>query len=309
MPAVKGVRNTSHLGDRTKLGELGCVDVKVCVEISASHTLLRELCRMPWQPPVDSSAPATEETPAEKAFTGLDPVTLKQNQDRLLRWIALPVLLQMTLATQTGACIGVASWLVLVFWIPLWLWPLLLWSCLLANGILTMRQRKASWRKGDDLPADVCPYRVWDDQIGSREMGGKVSQGLQVQYVLFEAQEGVGRLAAVLEKITGLLSFSDPAMSIVSFCGLFFASLMVGLVFFALPTHLIMFGVGASAIVGGHLCYHDLESVEDYQGRMNQELLEARYGLKTKMLKVMKRNGSDPALTMGKPAIKEGQET
>ena len=44
-----------------------------------------------------------------------------------------------------------------------------------------------------------------------------------------------------------------------------------------------MFGMGASAVVVGHLGYDEMESFETIQGRMNQELLKEKFGLYPKV--------------------------
>lgn len=121
-----------------------------------------------------------------------------------------------------------------------------------------------------------------------------MSQGLQVQYVLYEVQVGIGRAAALVEKITALLSFTDPAMSIVCFSALLLASLAVGLVLFLVPMQFIVFSMGASAVVVGHLGYDEMESFETIQGRMNQELLKEKFGLYPKVQHILHKQTSNP---------------
>ena len=76
-------------------------------------------------------------------------------------------------------------------------------------------------------------------------------------------------------------------MSIIAFTVLLLASVAVGLILWAIPIRFVIAGIGAMSILAGHLFYQDFESIEAITGRMNQELLEKRYGLKKQVRQLL----------------------
>jgi len=310
MTAIKGVPGSYSLGRRTELGKHGLVELKIRLELASSNPLWQELFRMPWQPRLladrigaagSANVSSKEsESAAEKAFTELNAFKTKMNQDRLLRCLVLPSLARAMLVSRSLTAAGVASWLVLTVCGPLWLWPLVIWSCVLGNGILSVQQRRDVWQKGDepDVP-ESCAYRVWDDQIGSRELGGVVTQGLQVQLLLYEIQEALGHAAAVSEKLSCLLTFADPSLSILFFSALLIASIALSLVLANVSIRFVVGAFGTAVLLIGHYTYDDWESIETVQGRKNQEQLSTRYGLGPKVGHMLSRFSRQIAPTQG----------
>jgi hypothetical protein len=277
-PVVRGVPGSDTLGSCNEKDRFGWVDLTINARFSSHRSLMTELTQPQWR-----ARSFDDERPDIAHFQKLDPVEIKRNRDRFVRTIVLPPAIRKTLETKWGALVGSMTWSLMILFLPLRLWPVMLWCFALLNGITAMQQRAHIWEQGDNVDLSQVAYRIWTEQIGDSEITRGATQVIEVQYTLYQIQKLLLDGAMVAEKVQSLFSFADPALSVAAYFVMLVPCLLLYVLLSLAPIQWLLAAGGSTLIMVAHISYPEWESVEDKAVRMNEHLRRTNFGLLTLM--------------------------
>merc|ERR1719506_69067 len=150
------------------------------------------------------------------------------------------------------------------------------------NGAIVARQRRRAW---DAQTA----YRVFEDDVGRRELLRTGESLLHLQNTLFDIQMGVGRLASALEVLSFAVSWADVFVSLYFYCVAAILACASAAFLYFMPVDVLFCGSGWLLIGSGYVFYSRTRSLMDIHQEKMDKKRETGFGLKEEV-KEQERN-------------------
>lgn len=231
------------------------------------------LLRAPSIPCADSRPLFTKPDGDEAVWwRDLNDKDIKANEDRLLAMLTPPVLLVVIWTNTIAAVLAMISW----FYVSragAWALPPAAFVFMALNGAIVARQRRRAW---DAQTA----YRVFEDDVGRRELLRTGESLLHLQNTLFDIQMGVGRLASALEVVSFAVSWADVFVSLYFYCVAAALACVLAAFFYVVPMGVLFCISGWLVIGSGYFCYARTRSLMDLHQEQMERKRETGFGLK-----------------------------
>jgi len=106
-----------------------------------------------------------------------------------------------------------------------------------------------------------------------------MSQMLEVEYALYNAQNGLEVAAGIMERMSSIVTFAEPPLSVIFFAMMLAASFMLSVAFYFIPPQIIIASGGVCAIFAGNISYPFWINVEAEVAHATKELQAQKFGL------------------------------
>ena len=231
------------------------------------------LLRAPSIPCADSRPLFTKPSGDEAVWwRDLNDKDIKANEDRLLAMLTPPVLLVAFWTDVRAAVLAALAWYG-VFRAGFWAVPLAAFVFMALNGTVVARQRARAW---DAKTA----YRVFEDDVGRRELLRTGESLLHLQNTLFDIQLGIGRLASALEVLSFAVSWADVFVSLYFYCVAAVLACASAAFLYFMPVDVLFCGSGWLLIGSGYVFYSRTRSLMDLHLEQMEKKRETGFGLK-----------------------------